>query len=49
MRAEDVKVNLEELKKFKKKNAEERLWFIDYWVDYIKRHKLKQENLQPPK
>ncbi|MEK6844377.1 MAG: hypothetical protein AABX83_03025 [Nanoarchaeota archaeon] len=34
----DIKVNLEELREFKKRNAEERLKFIDFWVDYIKRH-----------
>lgn len=38
MKPEDVKVDLEELREFKKKNAEERLWFIDFWVDYIKKN-----------
>ena len=33
-----MKVNLKELKEFKKKNAEERLKFIDFWADYIKTH-----------
>jgi len=49
MKAEDVKVDFEELKKFKRRNAEERLWFIDFWVDYIKKSNLEKENLVPPK
>ena len=49
MKAEDVKVDLEELKEFKRRNAEERLWFIDFWVDYIKKRNLEKENLVPPK
>ena len=47
MKVSDVKVDLEELKEFKKQNAKERLWFIDYWVNYIRTH--KKEILQPPK
>jgi hypothetical protein len=39
MRAKDIKVDLEELKKFKVKNSEERLKFIDFLVEYIKSHK----------
>lgn len=42
MKAEDVKVDLEELKDFKKQNALERLWFIDYWVNYIKTHQKEE-------
>ena len=38
MKAEDVKVDLEEMKKFKAKNARERLKFIDFWANYIKTH-----------
>jgi len=38
MKAEEIKTDLKELKKFKKKNAEERMKFIDYWVNYIKSH-----------
>ena len=38
MKAEDVKVDLNELKEFKKKNFQDRLKFIDFWVDYMKRH-----------
>ena len=36
MRASEVRVNLDELKKFKKQNAKDRLEFIDFWVNYIK-------------
>jgi len=38
MKASDVKVNLEEMKKFKAENARERLEFIDFWVNYMKTH-----------
>ena len=38
MNYKDIKVDLKELREFKIKNAEERLKFIDFWVDYIKRH-----------
>lgn len=38
MNYKDVKVNLKEIDEFKKKNAEERLKFIDFWVNYIKKH-----------
>lgn len=38
MKAEDVRVNLKEMEEFKKRNAEERLKFIDFWVNYIKTH-----------
>ncbi len=34
----EVKIDLEELKADKKKNFEERLKFIDSWVDYMKTH-----------
>lgn len=44
MKASEVKVDLEELKKFKKRNAEERLWFIDFLVDYMK--KQEKENAE---
>ena len=42
MNAEDVKVDLEELKSFKKRNFEERLKFIEFWVDYIKKHSVRE-------
>ena len=38
MKAEDVKVDFEELKKEKQRNFRERIWFIKYWVNYIKTH-----------
>jgi len=38
MKASEVKVDLDELKKFKNQNARERLEFIDFWVNYIKTH-----------
>jgi len=46
MQAEDVKVDLEELKKFKEKNIRERLEFIDFWVEYIKTHSDKEWSKQ---
>jgi hypothetical protein len=46
MNAKDVKVDLEELKEFKKKNARERLKFIDFWVNYIKTHSDKEWSSQ---
>ena len=39
MKASEVKVDLEELKSFKARNAKERLEFIDFWVNYMKNHK----------
>jgi len=38
MKPEEVKIDLEELKEFKKQNALERLVFIDFMVKYIKEH-----------
>ena len=38
MKAEDIKVDLEELRKFKIENAEERLKFIDFLAKYVKSH-----------
>lgn len=38
MKAKELKVDLNELKNFKRKNAEERLKFIDYWANYVKTH-----------
>ncbi|MCX6747178.1 MAG: hypothetical protein NTU63_03540 [Candidatus Pacearchaeota archaeon] len=46
MKVEEIKVDLEELKRFKKKNAEERLKFIDYWADYVKTHSDKEWSRQ---
>ena len=38
MKVEEIKINLEELKEFKRKNMEERLKFIDFWANYVKTH-----------
>jgi len=38
MKASEVKVDLNKLKKFKAQNAKERLEFIDFWAKYIKEH-----------
>ena len=35
---ENIKIDLKELEKFKEKNFEERLKFIDFLVDYIKKN-----------
>lgn len=37
MKAEELQIDLEELKEFKRKNAQERLWFIDFYVNYLKK------------
>lgn len=39
MKAEDINIDLKELKKFKEENARERLKFIDWWVEYMKKQK----------
>jgi hypothetical protein len=46
MKEEDISVNLDELKKFKEQNAKERLWFVDFWVNYIKTHSDKEWSRQ---
>ncbi|HIK03087.1 TPA: hypothetical protein H1012_04575 [archaeon] len=38
MEISELKVDLKELEEFKKKNFEERLKFIDFLVDYIKKN-----------
>jgi hypothetical protein len=38
IKAKEMKIDIKELKEFKRKNAEERLRFIDYWADYMKKH-----------
>jgi len=49
MKAEDINVDLQELKKFKEENAKERLKFIDWWVEYMKKQEdslwSKQQNV----
>lgn len=42
MKAEEIKVDIDELKNFKNKNAWERLRFIDFWTNYVKNHKDKE-------
>ncbi len=37
MRAEDVHINLEEMEKWKKQNAEERLKFIELYAEWVKK------------
>lgn len=49
MDAKDVKVDLEEMKKFKEQNAKERLKFIEYWANYIKNHSDKEWSSQQKK
>lgn len=39
MKASEVKVDLKEMRNFKKENAKERLEFIKYWAEYIRKHK----------
>jgi hypothetical protein len=46
MKASEIKVDLEEEKKFKIKNAKDRLKFVDFWVDYIKTHPDKEWSQQ---
>ncbi len=46
MKASEVKVNLEELEKFKVQNLKERLEFIDLWAEYIKTHSDKKWSKQ---
>lgn len=42
MKAKDIKINIDELKEFKSRNALERLKFIDAWANYVKTHKDKE-------
>jgi len=46
MKPEEVKIDLKELKEFKKQNALERLRFIDFLVKYIKEHTDKEWSAQ---
>lgn len=38
----DIRIDLNELKKFKEQNFRERLEFIDWWVEYTKTHSDKE-------
>ena len=42
MKLKDIKINLEELKEFKKENALERLKFIVFLAEYVKKHSDKK-------
>ena len=42
----DITIDLEELKKEKQKNFEERMKFIDFWADYVKKHSDKEWSAQ---
>lgn len=33
----NMKVDVEEMKKFKEQNSNERLKFIDFWANYVKK------------
>ncbi len=42
MNAKDVRVDLEELRSFKKRNFEEKLKFIEFLINYMKEHFVKE-------
>jgi hypothetical protein len=42
----DINIDLEELEREKKKNFEERMKFIDFWTEYIKKHPDKEWSKQ---
>ncbi len=46
MRAEDVHIDLEEMKKWKKKNAEERLKFIEMYAEWVRKTSNKEWSSQ---
>jgi len=46
MNAEEVQIDFEELKKEKQRNFKERVWFIKYWVNYIKTHSDEEWSIQ---
>ncbi|MBI2043020.1 hypothetical protein HYT25_01385 [Candidatus Pacearchaeota archaeon] len=46
MKAEDIKINLKELREFKKRNFKDRLDFIKFWIDYMKKHSDKEWSKQ---
>ena len=41
-----MKVNIKELKEDVEKNKQERLWFVNYWADYVKTHSDKDWSKQ---
>ena len=42
----DINIDLEELEREKKKNFEERMKFIDFWTEYIKKNPDKKWSCQ---
>lgn len=46
MKAADIQVDLEKLKKFKAQNAKERLEFIKFWAKYVREHSDKEWSKQ---
>lgn len=42
----DINIDLKELERDKKKNFEERMKFIDFWAEYIKKHPDKEWSKQ---
>jgi hypothetical protein len=38
MKSPNIKINHEELIKERQNNFKERLWFINYWTNYIRTH-----------
>ena len=49
MKISEINVDLEELRAFKKQNADERLKFIKFWAEYIKTHSDKEWSKQQNK
>lgn len=46
MKAEEIKVDLKELKRFKEQNSKERLKFVDFLAEYIRTHPDKEWSRQ---
>jgi hypothetical protein len=46
MKTSEIKIDLEELKKFKIQNAKDRLNFVKFWADYIRTHNDKEWSRQ---
>lgn len=38
MKVEDINVDFKELEVFRRKNAEGRLRFVEFWANYVKTH-----------
>jgi hypothetical protein len=39
---EKIEVDFDKLKERKRKNFQERIWFIKFWVEYMKTHSDKE-------